>query len=220
MSNPTAKAYYALRGGDFLYREIILAVIVSLDTFLIAWAYGNSGIKILFSSSLVINVSCSAVLWTALRFSDMLSCFIPLRLCRAVGMAVMTFIGLFTIIKSLVRILSGLLSRNGEMLLKMHNSGIILRLYFDDTAADTDNSKILSPKEASALAFASSLDSLATGISCGFALSPTVTAFSALAMGFVAVYAGSLAGKKFSSLRYDFSWVGGILIILFAFFGV
>lgn len=200
-----------------MLNEVILALIVSFDTYLVAAAYCNSGIRIPPASAAVINLTGAAVLGLSLLLSDIAGCFIPAELCRTLGLIVLTSIGVITVFKSLVRILVRRLSRKGELSLRTGSSGLVIKLYLDDTAADIDNSKTLSPAEAAALALASSLDSAATGLSCGFCgISPLRTALFTFAAGFAAIAAGSLTGRKISASERDLSWLGGILLIAFA----
>lgn len=202
-----------------MVQELILALIVSTDTFLVAAAYCNSGIKIPLSSAVVINLTGATVLGISLLLSDIAGSFIPAGICRALGLILLTSIGVITVFKSLVRILVRRLSQRGELSLRTGSSGLVIKLYLDDTAADIDDSKLLSPSEAAALALASSLDSAATGLSSGFCgLSPLRTAAFAFAAGFAAIAAGNISGKKISSSDRDLSWLGGILLIAFALF--
>lgn len=201
-----------------MYTELFLAVIVSIDTYLAAAAYCNSGIRIPPVSAAIINLTGAAVLGLSIKFSELLSCFISLQLLRKTGMAVMTFMGMFIIIKSLVRSAAGRISGRGGISLKMGNASLVVRLYLDDTAADVDNSKLLSAGEAAVLALVSSLDSAATGLSCGFgSIQPVVTSVLTFLFGFTAIFLGNVTGRKIASLRRDFSWIGGALLIIFAF---
>ena len=101
----------------------------------------------------------------------------------------------------------------------MGKSPIVLKIYLDDTAADFDNSKILSAAEAAALALASSLDSAAVGISCGYSgIMPAVISVLAVICGFAAIILGGITGKLAAVKDHDYSWIGGILLILFAIF--
>ena len=200
-----------------MLHEIILAFIVSFDTYLVAAAYCNSGIKIPITSAAVINLISAAVLGLSILLSDIAGEFIPAALFRTLGLIVLTSIGVITIFKSLVRILVKHLSEKGEFSLRTGSSGLVIKLYLDDTAADIDNSKSLSAAEAAALALASSLDSAATGLSCGFcSILPLRTAVLSFIAGFAAIAAGNITGKKLSSSKYDLSWLGGAFLIAFA----
>ena len=200
-----------------MYEEILLALIVSLDTYLAAAAYSDSEIKIPPISALIISVIGAAVLGLSLAFSGLLSRFIAPDICETAGLIILIVIGTVTIFKSFIRSLVKRISDSEGGALKMNGFGLGICIYLDDTAADIDRSKTLSAYEAAALALASSLDSAATGINCGFSgISPAAAAVFTLAAGFMAIIAGSLTGKKISSLRHDFSWVGGVLLIIYA----
>lgn len=198
---------------------VFLAVIVSFDTYLAAAAYCNSGIRIPVLSAAVINLISGAVLWLSLSFSGILREYVSAGFFHILSVAILTFIGAMTIFKSLVRRLSRRLSERGELSLKMGKSPIVLKLYLDDTAADFDNSKVLSVYEAAALAAASSVDSAAVGISCGYSgLMPAVISVLAVICGFAAIILGGITGKLAAIKDHDYSWIGGILLILFAIF--
>lgn len=200
-----------------MLQEVMLALIVSIDTFLAAAAYCSSGIRIPHLSAAVINLTGAAVLGISLLLSDIAGCYVSAELCRILGMTVLTATGVITIFKSIVRILVRRLTQKGELNLHTGSSGLVIKLYLDDTAADSDNSKLLSVSEAAALALANSLDSAATGLSCGgCGISPLRTALLTFAAGFAAITAGNLTGKKISSSDRDLSWLGGSLLIIFA----
>lgn len=201
--------------------EIFLAVIVSLDTYLTAVAYCNSGIKIPVLSAFVISLVSASMLGLSLEFSDFLSNYIPVNICRIVGTSIITAIGIITVFKSILRSLIRHISEKGELSVRSCKYGIVFKMYLDETCADFDNSKTLSIAEASALALASSLDSVATGLSSGFSgISPPSAFLYTFLAGFLAIALGNATGHRISSLRHDFSWVGGILLIIFAFFGI
>ncbi|HEZ7985494.1 MAG TPA: manganese efflux pump [Ruminococcus sp.] len=202
-------------------KELFLALIVSLDTYLVSAAYCNSGIKIPAASGAVINILGAAVLGLSIKFSEIMGNFIPANLCRSLGTVILVFIGAFILLKGLVRNLVARLSEKGELSLKIKGSSVVLKLYLDDTAADFDNSKVLSIGEAAALALASSLDSAAIGLSSGMGeIDPAASSILTFLCGSAALLLGNLTGKKISSLHRDFSWLGGIFLIIFAFFSV
>ncbi|MBE6861645.1 MAG: sporulation protein [Ruminococcus sp.] len=203
-----------------MHSEIFLALAVSIDTYLAAAAYSNSEIKIPASSAAVISLISAGILGLSLTFSDFIGGFIPPSIFRTGGLIILSFIGIITIFKSIVRSIVKRLSDGNRMSLKMNGMGLVISLYLDDTSADIDNSKVLSASEASMLALASSLDSAAMGISCGFTdIKTSAVALLTFAAGFIAVLLGGITGKKISSLSHDFSWLGGIIIILFAIIG-
>ena len=199
--------------------ELILAVIVCADTFIASAAYCGSGIRIPPLSAAVIALTGAAVLWLTLSLSALISGFIPPQICSAAAFIIISLIGISTIVRSIIRTVVRTLSEKGDLSLKMGSQGLMIKLYLDDTAADADHSKILSAAEAAALAAARSLDSAATGLSCGFlGVSPVKTGVFAFAAGLAAIALGSLLGRRISALPADLSWVGGVMLIVFAAF--
>lgn len=201
-----------------MYKELLLAVTVSIDTYIAAAAYCNSGIRIPPLSSAVINLICASVLGISLSFSEALSSRLSPDIFRICGRCVIIAIGLLTILKSFARSLARRVEERGELSVKLGKTPLAVKLYLDDTAADTDHSKVLSAGEAAALALASSLDSAAVGMGSGYCgISPLAASCLTLICGFAAIWSGIATGKKLSSLSHDISWVGGSLLILLAF---
>lgn len=208
-----------IKGGDIMLNELIPALAVSLDTFLAAAAYRSSSIRIPAISVLVISIVSAAVLGLSLGFSGILTEAVDPQLCRSAGMIILIVIGTAAIFKSVIRSLIKKISGDDKPL-QLSGFGLAVSIYLDDTAADMDRSKILSPQEAAIFALASSLDSAAIGINYGFSgISPLITALLGLICTAAAILAGGLAAKKISSLRRDFSWTGGVLLIILAIAG-
>ncbi|MBQ3138669.1 MAG: manganese efflux pump [Ruminococcus sp.] len=201
-----------------MFREIILSVIISIDIFLAAAAYRSCGIEIPFSSTIIINAIGAFFLGISLIFSRLLGIIIPENICGICGFVILTAMGILTVFKSLIRNLVRRLSERGELSLHPGSSGIVVKLYLDDTAADFDSSKILSPKEAAALAIAASLDSVSIGLGVGYEINPAISAIFAFIAGSLAILLGSLTGQKIASLNRDFSWIGGTALIIFGIF--
>lgn len=202
-----------------MLQEVILAVIISIDTFLAAAAYRSGSIKIPFLSAAVVVTFSALSLGLSLLLSSFLSGFIPVQICEISGFIILTAIGITTIFKSLIRNLVRRLSQRGELSLHTGSSGIVVKLYLDDTAADFDCSKVLSLKEAIALALAGSLDSITTGLSTGYnEIDPVISTLFAFITGSAAIIFGSLAGRKIASMNHDLSWLGGAALIGFAIF--
>ena len=123
------------------------------------------------------------------------------------------------IAKSILRSVIRHISEKDGISVKMGDLSVFVKLCLDDSAVDMDSSKVLSIGEAAVLALAGSFDSAATGLSCG---GKDISALGAAAAVFIcgaaALILGSLTGRKISSLNRDFSWTGGLFLILFAVF--
>ena len=202
-----------------MYQEILLALLVSIDIYLISAAYCNKDIKIPISSAAVISLAGALVMGVSLKLSDIICRYISPELCHILSFIVLMTIGIVTVMKSAVRNIIRKLSDRGELFIKTDSGALIIKLYLDDTAADVDNSKYLSVAEAFSLALAGSLDCAGMGLSCGHnGVSALRTALFTFLVGSAALKLGALTGKKISSLRHDLSWLGGAFLIIFAVF--
>lgn len=200
-----------------MLQEIVISVIVSIDIFLTASVYRSSKIEIPFLSAVIISSVSAAAMVFSLVLSELISRFLSADICNILGFIILMTIGITTVLKSIVRTVVRRISENGE--LSLHGSGIIVKLYLDDTAADVDKSKILSPKEAATLAVLGSLDAISTGLSVGYnEVNPIITAVFTFIAGSSAIVLGNIAGEKISSCKNDLSWLGGAALILFAVF--
>ena len=121
-----------------VYKEFLLAVSVSIDTYLAAAAYSGNNIRIPLFSSVMISFICAAVLGVCTALSGFLESFIRADICHIIGLIALILIGCITIAKSLVRSLVRYISDSGERTIKMRGTPLIIKLYLDDTAADID----------------------------------------------------------------------------------
>ncbi len=200
-----------------MYREIFLALSVSIDTYLASVLCSGKNIKVPLASALVISVIGGAVMWISLFISSLIGGVVPTHILRTGGLILLTAVGSVTIARSIVRSVISRLSDGKPRSLRMDGANLMIRLYLDDSSADIDDSKVLNPAEAVMIALISSFDAATVGLSCGFTdISAPATSLLTLLAGFLAVILGTLTSKKISSLRHDFSWVGGIFIIIFA----
>jgi putative sporulation protein YtaF len=153
----------------------------------------------------------------SLKFSEILGHFISAEFFETAGLIILIVIGMASIFKSFIRSLVRRISSGGGDPLKMCGFGFCINIYLDETAADLDSSKVLSVQEAAVLALASSMDAAAMGLNFGYSgINALAAGLFTMLAGYAAVLLGGFTGKKNSSLRHDFSWVGGILLIIFA----
>lgn len=201
-----------------MLRVIFTVLTINLDVFLAAAAYRNDGINIPRRSICVICTFSSAILFLSISLADLVTSYIPVGVCRKISIIAMSAIGMGIILRSISRSLTEHIPDGKLLTLKTASYSLVIRLYLDDTAADSDNSKSLSVREAVALAAASSIDCAAVGMGLGTAdIKPFAVSLLTFATAICAMLLGGLAGKKISSLHLDLSWVGGILLIVMAF---
>ena len=200
-----------------MLREILLTLTVCVDTYFAALNYGTRRIKIPLMSAVMISLIGSAMLCLSLILSGVLTCFIPIRICELIGFFALSAIGMSAVAKSVMRRIVRRLTESGDICIKMNSIGLGIRLYLDDTSADTDESKELSIKEAAALAFALSLDSAAVGVNSGFfGINTARVSIMVFLTGIISVGFGVFTGKKLSEAKHDFSWLSGIMLIILA----
>ena len=204
-----------------MLNEILITLTVCIDTYLMAVNYTSSRIKIPFLSGAILSLISSLILYISLMTAKVLEMIIPAEICSVTGFVILTAIGTLTILKTIIRGIVKKMSERGDIDIKMSRLGIGVRLYLDETTADSDYSKVLSITESIALALALSIDSMAVGINAGFlGASALRTALLTFAINIISIYLGEITGKYLSSSKYDLSWLGGILLIAVAVIGI
>ena len=103
--------------------------------------------------------------------------------------------------------------------MKLFDLNFVLTVYADSDKADIDRSKTLSAREALYLALALSIDGFAAGFGWGLA---SVNFIELIILSFasnlLAVALGYLLGKLLTKItKHDFSWIGGLILIVLAF---
>ena len=106
---------------------------------------------------------------------------------------------------------------NGKVSFSCFNIGFVISVYLDETKADADRSKILSPKEAVALALALSVDSVSGGLGAGLSGANILrVCLLSFIFGLMAVASGGKLGEGLSKKGPDLSWVSGVFLIVLA----
>ena len=191
-----------------MLRLIFLVVTICSDSFAASAAICSAGIKIPLRSIFVISLTGAISFVLPIYFAEYLGAFIPEMLCRIISCILLLFLGAMNLFSKPIK--------SHQPIKKGCTNPI--RLFFDGTAADADNSKILSAREAFFLSLALSADSFVTGISAGLSkLEIIPLAFLTLASGFVSVCAGVAAGSCISSAKdMNLQRICGIMLIILA----
>ncbi|MCD7730413.1 MAG: manganese efflux pump [Oscillospiraceae bacterium] len=193
-----------------MLKTLLLIFAVSIDGFAAAMGLGAAGIKVPLRSSAVISLIGTLFLTVPVCFADVVGDFIPEALCRIISSSILVILGI-------LNLFHGAIKRAAEK----RNSSEQIRLYFDGTAADRDNSKTISCREALALSVALSADSLVTGVSAGLGqLSAAPLALLAFGIGFLSIEAGTVLGRHMvSAHNVNLQWLCGLILIAVAFVG-
>ena len=194
--------------------NILLVAAVSVDALLASFAYGADNIKIPFLSAAVISAAGTAVLMLSMLLSGAADAVIPSGAGRWLGFIILMCIGTVSLFQNALKTF---LRNKSRKSFSISGVGFVVSVFLDETKADTDKSKTLSPREALTLAIALSADSLGSGFGAGLAgadiLPVCIMSFGA---GLVAVAAGAKAGAVTGKKRPGISWISGILLIILA----
>lgn len=200
-----------------MLESILLVFALSLDAFVASIAYGTNKIKIPLISVTVINIACSAILAISLFLGSIIKKLIPSSITLIVSFLILMLLGIFYLFQGLIKAYIMKFSNSSkEVQLKM--ADLIINIYIDETSADFDNSKNLSPKEALYLGIALSLDSLAVGFgsSLGDINYIQIILFS-LCFGMIAIWLGTFIGKKLAEKsNFNISWLSGVILMILA----
>ena len=186
----------------------VLSSTLSLDAFIASFAYGSNKIKIPLSSIIAINIVCSGILGISLLAGALIRPYLP----SDIGLVKL----LDNIAKAVIRKHGGL-SKNIRF--SFLNFKFVLTVYADPEKADIDQSKCLSVTEAVSLAVALSLDGMAVGFGAALGdVSGMALFLSSFVTDTLAVLLGSYIGNKIAaSLRFNMSWLSGVILIIMAF---
>jgi putative sporulation protein YtaF len=205
---------------SYLLEAVVLALSLSLDAFTAAFAYGCKKIKIPLLSALIINLICTGITGLSFLFGAALAQFIPGGFAIGLSFTILLLIGIAKLLDSITKsIIRKHTNLSKEINLSLFNFKFILRLYADPEAADVDVSESISIREAAVLAISLSLDGFAVGF--GAALigfnAWAVILFSLLTNGLALWLGSGLGNKAAHSLRFNISWLAGVVLIGLAF---
>lgn len=197
--------------------DILLVLAMITDTFFVSFSYSCRKIKIPAVSAVIISLVSSAVLTLSLCFSQTFCMFIPQNYCRIIGAVILGIIGIIQFCRNRLRSVLQKHSGNGSISFSCFNFGFVIKVYLDETQADSDRSKLLSAKESIALALALSVDSVCGGAAAGISGSNILrTGILSFIFGLMAVASGKKLGETNKLQRYDLSWISGVFLILLA----
>ncbi len=200
--------------------DFLLVFALSLDTFFAAVACGADKIRIPFRSSLVMASVGTGCLALSLLLRGLLEQILPYDWIRLAGFVLLFLLGITALFQAGIKAaLSRRAQKKEPLTFTCFNWSCVLSVYADETRADWDHSKTLSPREALLLAIPLSADSLVTGLS----IAPSPLKIAALLLfsfflGCAASGAGAVAGRRAAAAsRRDLSWLSGVLLVLIAF---
>ena len=199
---------------------LLLIVALSVDAFAAGFAYGADKVKIPPLSAVIVALFSDALLIGSLFLGNLFKAYIPPTLTTLLSFTILFLIGAIKLFDSSIKkkIRNNQFNRK-ELCLSCKNLHFILTIYARPEEANTTDVEVLSPKEALSLGLALSLDSAAAGLGAASGdFSLLLTALLTFLIGIGAVLGGCLLGRHLSAKsEFNFSIIGGILLLLLAF---
>lgn len=198
---------------------LLLALASSVDAFAASFSYGTARIAVPRASQLAVSAICASTLALSHLLGGILAPFLPEGITHWLSVLILAALGLCKLfdssLKCWIRKRQGGKREIRFSALRLH---FILQIYADPQEADADDSRVLSPREAAALAAALSLDGLAAGFGSGLAGGGAILIFMlAFAATAGAVAGGCRLGRRVARrTEKDLSWAGGALLLLLA----
>ncbi len=203
-----------------MIESLLLVASICLDAFFASIAYGTNKIKIPFISSFIISSVGAIILGISLFFGGFIKKFIPGDYAIFLSFTILLIIGIYRLFESLFKtFIQKRKSSDKPLKFKLFDMNFVLQIYADETIADFDKSKVLSPKEALYLSIALSFDSLAVGFGSSLSGGGYIeTIILCLVLGIICITLGYIIGKKVvEKTNLNLSWISGFILILLAF---
>lgn len=204
---------------QIILEALLITTALSIDALVSGFAYGANKIKIPLVSLVIISIICSVVLGLSLFLGAFIGRYIPRAVTLIICVVVLIMLGLTKIfdgfIKNLIKRKQGI---NKEIKFSFFNIKFILTILAKPEDADTNSNKILSPKEAIALAIALSVDGLAVGLGAGLMNAGVVSYIVIIALSVIInlslLMFGRFIGNKLTQkTSLNLSWLSGLILI-------
>lgn len=203
-----------------LLEILFLSLAICLDSFMSAFGYGISKIKIPFLSALIMASVSTFCLAVSCLLGLLFSSFISATVIKYLSFSLLLIVGLFKFFSELLKlIISKKVEGGGQVELKLFNFKFYLHIIADSTKADIDKNKILSSLESLGLGFLLAIDSLGVGLSFGMqnGFQVLLIAISFL-FTLISIVLGACLGKNIAKkIKLNLSFLSGLVLIILAF---
>lgn len=203
-----------------LSKLIVLIIALSVDAFAASFAYGVDKVKIPPISAVIVTALSDFILIASLFIGNLFKAYIPASLTTLLSFLILFALGLIKLFDSTIKkkIQENRFSSR-QLQLTFKNLSFILTVYAEPQEANATDVEVLSPAEALSLGLALSLDSAAAGIGAASLEFPLfLTAVISFGIGILTIFSGCRLGRFLAAKTdFNFSVIGGILLILLAF---
>ncbi|RKO66004.1 sporulation membrane protein YtaF [Desulfofundulus salinus] len=210
-----------------LFTILIFALALNMDAFAAGVAYGVRGIRLPFSSVLIISLMSVTAISLSMITGNLVAQAISISFARRLGGIILILIGLWIMFQALREGKKGVGPSDCEeepqtvVQIRIRTLGVMVQVLREPHRADLDRSGVISAGEAILLGLALALDAFGAGFAfsmLGFDL--VLTALLVGAGHIITTYAGLLAGRGFgaTALGRQFSALPGCILILLGLF--
>lgn len=194
---------------------IIIMLCLSIDVLLTSFSYGVDKIKIPLKSVFIINLVTTILFIISLIIGSITSSFLDINMINIISFLILFALGITKLFEFSFKKLFSKLSIKE---FKIYDFKFILQVVSDSRLADSDQSKMLSSKEAISLAIALSLDGICAAFSIGMSynnyLIISLLSFTITTLMFIS---GNVLGKGFFAKKnLNIGWLCGVLLIALA----
>ncbi len=174
---------------------LLLSMVVSLDGFSAALAYGAKKVRISPMALVIISLSSALTMFVAMLFGQLAASWLAPELGKYIGAGILIVLGLYLLLQHGASISTG---QNNEPTpkavpakpiaqIRLRALGIVIQILQDPMAADQDNSGVISWQESLLLGVALALDAFGAGIGASMAGMPAMQ--TAITIGIVKLLA-------------------------------
>ncbi|MDQ0286040.1 putative sporulation protein YtaF [Desulfofundulus luciae] len=210
-----------------LFTIIIFALALNMDAFGTGVAYGVKGIRLPFSSVLIISLMSVTAISLSMIAGNLVAQAIPVSFARRLGGVILILIGLWTMFQALregnKRVKPPAYEEEPHTVfqIRIRSLAVMVQVLREPHRADLDRSGVISAGEAILLGLGLALDAFGAGFA--FSMLGLDLMLTALLVGtglIITTYAGLLAGRGFgaTALGRQFSALPGCILILLGLF--
>ncbi len=203
-----------------LLSSFFLAVSSNVDNFAVGVAYGVKKIKIGIFSNLVIAVVSASGTYCSMTVGEIISRFLSAHVANLLGSGVLVALGIWSLWDTL-RIERREKRNRSKKFSDFSDNDLSYNTFIEKPEkADLDDSRTIDVKESITLAFAVTINNVASGIGGGISgLNVTLTTFLAFILSILVVILGYFLGEK-SSAKMSGKWAGIISACLIICIGI
>ena len=196
--------------------SLLLVIALCTDAFATSLTYGISKIKISLVSAIIISLTGAIFLAVALFFSGIVRQLVSIEICSIFSVVLLFLIGITSLFQNTIK--SYLKAHKGKanVSFSLFSISFAIDIFLDEKAADADNSKTISPKEALMLAIALSVDSIAMGFSAGLSNGNCLRTIAlCFSMSMLSIFCGGIIGSFIvKQTSINLGWLSGVMLIL------